>query len=257
VKAVDALKIDRVGATLIVTLNHPDRLNALDDQMRDELEKLWTDVGSESDLRCVIITGQGRGFCAGADMASLSSRRRSRGDLDSELAFLPGRRIDIPVIAAINGVCAGGGLHFVADADIVVAADSAVFVDPHVSVGQVSGIEPSSLVIRVGFEQITRMALLGKAYRLGAVAALAAGLVGEIVPDEELMPRALDHAKAICNASPTAIRATRLQLRDLASQLLEPSMAKGWRAVQAHWAHPDAREGPLAFSERREPRWSK
>jgi enoyl-CoA hydratase/carnithine racemase len=225
--------------------------------MRFELEDLWTALAGDPSVRCVVMTGAGRGFCAGADVDDLAAPRRARGEgLDDELAFLPGRRLEVPVVAAVNGVCAGGGLHFVADADIVVAGESARFVDPHVSVGQVSGIEPASLALRVPLPVLSRLALLGKEEQIDAHAALACGLVSEVVADGELAKRGQELAGSLAAASPAALRATRRVLRDLEKSLVEPAMAAGWDAVQAHWAHPDAVEGPRAFAERRSPRWA-
>jgi enoyl-CoA hydratase/carnithine racemase len=231
-------------------------LNAFDDRMRDELEGLWREVATDESLRCVVVTGAGRAFCAGADVGGLAAPRRARGDLDAELAFLPGRNVAVPVVAAVNGVCAGGGLHFVADADIAIAAETATFVDPHVSLGQVSGIEPASLALRVPVPVLARLALLGRSATLDAHGALAVGLVSEVVPDGDLAGRTAALADAVAAASPAAVRATRRVLRDLERDMVEPAMARGWAAVQAHWSHPDAVEGPAAFADRRPPKWA-
>jgi enoyl-CoA hydratase/carnithine racemase len=249
--------LEQRDGIVTVTLNRPERLNALSWELRLGLEELWTRIAADPTVRCVVVTGAGRGFCAGADVDDLAAPRRTRGDgLDDELSFLPGRRLEVPVVVAVNGVCAGGGLHFVADADIVVAGQSARFVDPHVSVGQVSGIEPASLALRVPFQVLARLALLGKDEQLDAAAALACRLVGEVVADDRLLPRAQELAEALASSSPAAVRATRRVLRDLERSLVEPAMAAGWQAVQAHWSHPDAEEGPRAFAERRPPNWT-
>ena len=113
-----------------VVLDRPERLNALSAALMDELTASWVDLARREDLRCVVLTGNGRAFCAGADTGLLASDRAPRGaGLDGELSFVPGRVLEVPVVVAVNGVCAGGGLHFVADADIVIAATSASFVD--------------------------------------------------------------------------------------------------------------------------------
>jgi enoyl-CoA hydratase/carnithine racemase len=247
----------RVDGVLTVTLNRPDRLNALNWSLRLGLEALWSEVRRDASVRCVVVTGSGRGFCSGADAEDLAGPRFARGeDLNAELSFLPGRQLDVPVVVAVNGVCAGGGLHFVADGDITIAGQSATFLDPHVSVGQVSGIEPASLAMRVPLQVLARLALLGRNERLDADAAVRLGLVTEVVADDRLLDRAAEIAASIAAASPAAVRATRRVLRDLEVSLLEPAMAAGWEAVQAHWTHPDAVEGPVAFAERREPQWA-
>ena len=249
------LLVEHRGAILWVTLNRPERLNALNGAIRDQLEELWAHTAGDPEVRCVVLTGQGRGFCAGADVDDLAGPRKGRGDLDAELAFLPGRNLSVPVVVAVNGACAGGGLHFIADSDIALAAASSSFLDPHVSVGQVTGIEPSSLLPIMSAQQIAKLAYLGSAGRLGAEEALAAGLVAEVVADDQLLQRAEAIGQAICAASPAAVRVSRSLLRAAIDGATRPAMAAGWEAVQKHWSHPDAHEGPVAYAERRPPNW--
>ena len=249
------LLVEHRGAILWVTLDRPKRLNALNVAIRDQLAKLWAGTAGDHEVRCVVLTGRGRGFCAGADVDDLAGPRVGLGDLDAELAFLPGRNLSVPVIVAVNGVCAGGGLHFIADSDIALAAASSSFLDPHVSVGQVTGIEPASLLPIMFPQQIAKLAYLGTAGRLGAEGALAAGLVAEVVADDQLLERADAIAQAICAASPAAVRASRALLRAAIDGATRPAMTAGWEVVQKHWSHPDAHEGPVAYAERRPPNW--
>jgi enoyl-CoA hydratase/carnithine racemase len=245
------------GPVALVTLNRPDRLNALDAPLMDELRALWPALDAEPDLRCVVLTGAGRGFCAGADRSLLASDRSSAPQaVTDELSFLPGAQLRVPVIAAVNGPCAGGGLHFVADADIAIAAASATFTDPHVSVGHVSALEPATLALRVRMGDLARMVLLGAAQTLDAQAALSAGLVSEVTSDDALVPRALELAGQISAASPRAVQVSRRLLRDLQEALIGSALERGWAEIRRHWDHPDALEGPSAALERRAPLWS-
>ncbi|MDN5855252.1 MAG: enoyl-CoA hydratase-related protein, partial [Actinomycetia bacterium] len=141
------------------------------------------------------------------------------------------------------------------DADIVIASETASFVDPHVSVGQVSALEPVSLALRVPLPRLMRMAILGKGERLTAQDALTIDLVSEVVPGDRLDERALELADVVAQNSPAAVAATRRAVRDFEAQFVRPAMERGWEAVQEHWEHPDAHEGPVAFAERRPPRW--
>jgi enoyl-CoA hydratase/carnithine racemase len=251
------IRVERADHVLTVTLNRPQQRNAFDWAMRGELTQLWTDVRDDDDVRCVVVTGEGKAFCSGIDVGDLDDERRPAGDgIDDEIAFLPGRRIHAPVIAAVNGVCAGGGLHFVADADVVIADETAWFTDPHVSVGQVSGIEPASLALRVPLNALALLALAGRSERWDAQRALDLGLVSEVVPPERLHERTHEVASAIAKNSPAAVRATRDIIRRFEASVVGPWMAEGWDAVQAHWPHPDAVEGPKAFFERRDADWS-
>lgn len=249
--------VEARGATLVVTLNRPDRANALNEALIRDLRLLWRAARAEPWIRCLVLTGAGRAFCAGADMAMLGDSERAYGETaEEELSFLPGPQLDIPVIVAVNGVCAGGGLHFVTDADICIAAEGARFLDPHVTVGQVSGLEPIELLLRMRRDQVLRMALLGRSEVLDATAALASGLVSEVVAPEALIPLALTLADRIAEGSPEAIRLTRQTIREFEADLLRQHLDNGWKRVRGHWGHPDALEGPQAFQAGRPPRWS-
>lgn len=258
----DCLLVDHPSQGIVlVRLNRPQRLNALSAELMDRLTELWVRLARRADVRCVVLTGAGRGFCSGADAGFLSAERRPRGaGLAEEISFVPGRVLDVPVVVAVNGMCAGGGLHFVADADLVIAARGAAFTDPHVSVGQVSGIEPPSLALRLPLGVISRMAVLGATDRLSAQRAYDLGMVTELVDDspghELLVERALQLATDIATASPAAVRATRRSYRRLGDALPEPAMRAGWEDVQRHWSHPDADEGPAAFTAKRPARWA-
>jgi enoyl-CoA hydratase/carnithine racemase len=247
----------REGSTLLVELHKPDRLNALDWALSDALEEIWASAAADPTLRAVVVTGSGRGFCAGADVSHLNSERMPRGPgVDDELSFLPGPHLDVPVIVAVNGVCAGGGLHFVADGDIVIASETASFLDPHVSVGQVTGIEPVSLSLRVAMPHLMRMAILGRSEKLSAQQALAIGLVTEVLPPGQLLPRAFELGEVIASGSRAAVAASREVLRTQERRLLHEAMQEGWDAVQRHWKHSDSKEGPRAFAEKRSPQWA-
>ena len=252
----DSFLVDHTEHVLTVTLNRPEQRNAFDDPMRRELRDFWISTKGDRSVRCVVLTGAGKGFCAGADMGSLDAERSPLGDgIDDEIAFLPGRHLDVPVIVAVNGVCAGGGLHYVADADIVIASETAWFTDPHVGVGQVSGIEAPSLGLRVPVSMLARLVLLGRHERWDAAQALSLGLVTEVLPPDQLLPRAQELARWIAEASPEAVRRSRGVYRRFEESVVSDAMADGWDWVERHWAHPDADEGPRAFIERRDPRW--
>jgi enoyl-CoA hydratase/carnithine racemase len=253
---VSTLQVERSDHVLTVTLNRPAQRNAFNWAMRYELRDLWASVRDDPDVRCVVVTGAGTAFCSGIDVSDLDDERRPAGEgIVDELALIPGHQVDVPVIAAVNGVCAGGGLHFVADADIVIASEDAWFTDPHVSVGQVSGIEPASLALRVPINALAMLALAGRAVRWDARRAYELGLVTEVLAPDALLDRAHELAAAVAAGSPAAVRATRAVIRRLETALVGVSMVEGWEAVQAHWEHPDSVEGPQAFSERRDPNW--
>lgn len=252
----EILRADLDESILTVYLHRPERANALNSPLMAELRGLWQRVGTDSAVRVIIVTGAGKSFCAGADMSLLAGDRDYTGaDAADELSFLPGGWVGIPVICAVNGACAGGGLHFVADADIVIGSTVATFRDPHVTVGQVSALEPLELAFRVRRDILARMLLLGAHEVVDAQRALSAGLVSEVVPPEALIDRAKELANLIKTGSPEALRRTRAVLRQLDKTIVGSHLDEGWISIQEHWSHPDAQEGPSAAMEKRPPTW--
>ncbi|MGR6999474.1 enoyl-CoA hydratase/isomerase family protein [Yinghuangia aomiensis] len=143
----ETLIVEREGPVGWLIFDRPTYGNAMDAVMLAELERAWQELDADPDVRVIVNTGSGRSFQTGLDVRQLARepqalREQSRRTKRSELRLTAHHnRVAKPVIAAVNGVCAGGGLHFVADADVVLAASDAVFLDPHVTVGQVSASE--------------------------------------------------------------------------------------------------------------------
>lgn len=251
-------KSDGVGWLI---LDRPDAGNAFDAQMLDELEAAWADLDSDSDVRVIVNTGNGKAFCTGMDVVQVARdkeamRRHSRRTRDAQLKISSWHcGVWKPVIAAVNGVCAGGGLHLVADADIVIAAEQASFVDPHVSVGQAVAYEAITLLRKSPMETITRMALCGNGERISAQRAYELGIVSEVVPLEHLRHAAQRLAAAIATNSPTAMRATKKALwRSLEVGLTQAKSEASdeiWRLRN----HPDHAEGVGAWRDKRQARW--
>jgi enoyl-CoA hydratase/carnithine racemase len=161
-----------------------------------------------------------------------------------------------PVIAAVNGVCAGGGLHFVSDADIVIASSTATFLDPHTSIGQVSAYETIGLIRKSPMEAVTRMALVGRHGRIDAHRARQLGILSQVVdPPEQLRDEAQALAEKVARNSPAAMAATKRALwRALELGLTDACRAGGGDLISM-WGHPDQEEGPAAFAQQREPAW--
>jgi enoyl-CoA hydratase/carnithine racemase len=256
----ETLLLERDGPVGILTLNRPDRLNAIDTAMGRELPAAWKQLDDDDGVVVIVVTGAGRGFCTGLDVrerAAATPAPEQRGDLHAQVRLTAIHcGVWKPVITAVNGVCAGGGLHFVADSDVTLCAESATFLDPHVSVGQVSALEPIGLVRRVPFEVVMRMALLGRDERVDADAALRCGLVSEVVADDRLLERARDLATRIAHNSPAALMATKRAMWESLDRGLDEALENGWRILQDHYRHPDFEEGPRAFAEGRPPRWA-
>lgn len=171
--------------------NRPEAGNAMDASMMAALPQAWSEFDADDAVRAIVVTGVGRAFQTGLDMVQLArdpdalremSRRTKHADLR-----LTGWHCGVtkPIITAVNGVCAGGGLHFVADSDVVVASCRATFLDPHVSVGQASVFEAIGLSRRAAFGPVARMALTGTNEKISAQRAWELGWISEVVEPAE------------------------------------------------------------------------
>jgi enoyl-CoA hydratase len=257
------IKTDRQGPVGWLILNRPETLNAMNAEMRDELADAWLELDRDPAVRVIVQTGAGRAFQTGADVKELATdnqgmHRYEADMLAFELHFTAWHQnVGKPVIAAVNGICAGGGLHFVADADIVIAASDATFSDPHVTVGQVTATEVIGLARKMPFEAVMRMALVGAHEQMTAQRAYQLGMVSQLVdPPEQLADEAQRLAEKIARNSPAALRATKKALWAALELGLTDACRVGSQHLVGVWGHPDQAEGPRAFVEKREPRWA-
>jgi enoyl-CoA hydratase/carnithine racemase len=255
------LRVEREGPVGWLVFDRPGAANAMDAQMMCELESAWRELDADPDVRVVVNTGSGHAFQTGLDVVQLSRdpdalREQSRRTKHFELRLTAWHnQVWKPVIAAVNGVCAGGGLHFVADADIVIASSDATFLDPHVSVGQVSASETIALVQKSAAETILRLALTGVHERVTAARAYELGICSQVVAPDLLRTTAQALGETIARNSPAAMAATKRALWGALESGLTAACRAGARELVALWGHPDQTEGPRAFSERRDPRW--
>jgi enoyl-CoA hydratase/carnithine racemase len=261
--AYGSLRIERRGPVGWLVFDRPEVGNAMDATMLAELEWAWRELDDDPGVRVIVNTGEGDAFQTGLDVRQLATdpvalRDQSRRTKRAELRLTAWHnRVTKPVIAAVNGMCAGGGLHFVADADIVIASSDATFVDPHVSLGQASAFEPIGLTRRSPMEPVVRLALAGRHERLSAHRAHQLGILSEVVdPPEGLRDAAQALAETIARNSPAALAATKRALWAAFEHGLTGACRAGAAELVSLWGHPDQTEGPRAFTERREAEWA-
>jgi len=253
---------DRI-ATL--TFNRPERLNAISPEMVQELAAAYAAAEADPDVWTLLVTGNGRAFCAGADVGEIPDDGRviypepylstyPQWEAPQE-ATPPFRSMTKPVVTAVNGLCCGAGLDLLTTGDISIASERAEFFDPHVSIGLVSGRESVRLARILPMGVAMRFALMGKHERMSAQRAYELGLVSEVVAHEDLGSRAREIAETINRNAPLAVRGTRLAIRrgiDLPLQEAE-ILAEAFRERVVRT--DDAKEGPAAFMEKRDPDW--
>jgi len=255
------LLYEKDGHIATIVLNRPQRGNALTPTMHARMREIWREVQEDDQVRVVIITGAGeRHFTTGADVDVIAERGRvsqGSGPLVTEVFWSPrSTHVLKPVICAVNGICAGAGLHFVADADIVLASPNACFMDTHVNVGMVGGVENAALAYRLPLGSVLRMTLVGKDYRMSAARAHELGLVDELVEQDQLMKAAREMAALIAANSPAAVQRSKQAIWQSREMGYTHATEYGWAMVRMHWGHADFREGPKAFSEKRPPNWA-
>jgi len=246
-----------------ITLDRPERGNALTPAMHGLFHALWTYVREDPNVRVAIVAARGeRHFCTGFDVGEAEADDAdevfSDGPLAESVLWSPYQnKVWKPVISVVNGLCVGGGHHLVVDADIVIASPNAAFMDSHVNVGMVGAIENIGLARRLPLGSALRMTLLGRHYRMSAERAHQLGLVDELADSPEAaLALAETLAEQMRSNSPEAMARSKQAIWGALEYPYTEAMERGWALLQAHWRHPDFQEGPRAFAEGREPAWN-
>lgn len=270
-------EVDDQGVATM-TLNVPERLNAFSGQMHNDMREVFLEVNRDPDVRVLVITGNGRALSVGADIKEEAAGQASGNGTGADrrvpmLDFIgkyqhreyPGlskfgladRANGLPakpIVTAVNGLCAGGGLHFLDTAEVVIASDQSQFFDPHVNVAIAACGETLGMVRmrQMPRGEALRVAFMGLKYRISPERAYQIGLVTEVVPHEQLMDRAYEIARKIASSPAIAVSGTAAALWDTWS--LPYSEARQFGSAYDHQARrdPAAREAILARVGRRE-----
>jgi 2-(1,2-epoxy-1,2-dihydrophenyl)acetyl-CoA isomerase len=244
-------------AVLMITLNRPDVLNAFNAAMHKALGAALKEAADPA-VRAVVLTGAGRGFCVGQDLTEF---RESSGDIGSRLrgSYHPNvlaiRRLEKPVIAAVNGAAAGAGLSIACACDIRLAADSASFVPAFINIGLVPDSGGSYFVTRLlGYARAFEWMTSGR--KLSAAEAHGWGLVSEVAEDDTLMPRAAELAAQYASMPTRGIGMTKRLFDRAATSVLEEQLELEAQLQTAATQTEDFQEGVTAFLEKREPRFT-
>ena len=240
-----------------VTLNRPDRMNAVDSGTEAALGEAWNAIDRDPAIRCAVLTGIGRAFCAGADMKEEGPGGLAYWADTGDYGFggiALGRRPSVPVIARVNGVALGGGFEMVLGCDLAVAADTASFGLPEPRVGRLPLDGMITLPRRL--PRTLAMGLLLTGRRIGAAEALEHGLVNQVVLPDELDAAVDAWVRDILACAPLSLRAIKRSANDTAHMTVPEARNARLPSLVAALQSRDAEEGVAAFREKRAPTWS-
>jgi enoyl-CoA hydratase/carnithine racemase len=248
---------ERDGPVLTVTLNRPDKLNALDPECCDLLEEHFAAADGDPTVRAVILAGNGRGFCAGADLAVVAGIAADRDAFDAflrrwHMAFGVIEACGKPTIAAVTGFALAGGFELTQVCDLVVMGSSARLGDQHANFGLFPGGGSTQRLPRlIGRRAATWMLLSGEP--VDAPTALALGLANRVAPDDDVLDTARDMALHLAERSTAASRAIKRSLRDGSHLPLRDALEVERGIAVEHMASADAATGLAAFAGRTRP----
>jgi enoyl-CoA hydratase len=251
------LLVTKEDGIATVTLNRPEALNALNTETFHELDRAFHELNEDNEVKVIILTGEGKAFVAGADIAEMKDFGAKEATEFSELGqriFRYIETMDKPVIAAVNGYALGGGCETAMACDFRIASERALLGQPEVKLGLIPGF--------AGTQRLPRLVGLGRAKEMlftgdpvGAEDALRMGLVNRVVPHEELLAAAKDVAKKIMKVGPNALKVAKTS----ANQAWDTDMAEGSKheatEFGACFSTEEAKEGMTAFLEKRKPNW--
>jgi len=249
----EKVKLEFDGEMAVITLNRPEKLNALDTETRKELLKVFSEV--EERARVAIITGSGRAFAAGADINELLQRdpiaALEAGKLGTEL-FTRIEESDVVSMAAVNGYALGGGCELAMSCDIRIASKKAKFGQPEINIGIIPGAGGTQRLPRlVGLGMAKKLVLTGEV--IDADQALRIGLIEEIVEEDKLMERAKEIARKILEKPPLAVKFAKKALNASQRMQVQNGLKYELSLFSILFSTEDAKEGMRAFIEKRKP----
>ncbi len=255
--AFETILCDMSNAVATVTFNRPDVLNATNDQFYQEMSVLIRDLAADDAVGCVILTGAGRGFCAGADVKSmnpdmplLARRRRHRWILADILRPLV--MLEKPVIAAVNGAAVGAGFNIALAADILIASENAVFSQIFTRLGLIPDLGGLHLLTRVvGLNKAKELCFTAK--KITAREAFDLGIANHVVAADQLLAESQKLGAEIAAGPPTALAMIKTLLNKSSNSTLEQMLEYESYAQTLAYTTPEHKEGVAAFREKRQP----
>lgn len=245
----NTILFEKQGHVGILTINRPEALNAINSELLDCMYEQITDISKDKEIRCLIITGSGKAFVAGADISEMKDLTRSQGyefGMKGHRTFRAIENLDIPVIAAINGYALGGGCELALCADIRIAGERAKFAQPEVGLGITPGFGGTQRLSRT-INQAYAMEMILSARTYTAQEALQMGIVSRVVPNDELMAEAIKLAQTISANAPIAVRAAKRAIRERYDRFLNADLEEEARLFSSCFETCDQRMAMNAF----------
>lgn len=246
---VDFEKADKIA---VIRLDRPEKLNAVTEEMTEEIERLVRAINADDDVIAVLVTGTGKAFCAGSDISSLSEVKdladyHKRPEYAAHI-----RAIEKPTVAAINGYAFGGGLELALSCDIRIACESATFSAAEIKLGWIGRGGSTQLLPRlIGYGNAARMIFTGR--RIDASEARRIGLVEEVWPEAVMERQAREMVRSMAEYSPFTLKLAKRALRMSQNSTLDAGLAYEWELVSLCFGTQDKDEGIRAFQEHRKP----
>ncbi len=254
--------VEKKGRIVCVTLNRPDRMNAIGVETGEELLQVFQEYRDNPDRWVMIITGAGeKSFCSGMYVTEAAQKTQEKGKTEGYTIFKPWtdmmQSIRKPFICAVNGYCVGGGWHLVADSDIVIASDNAQFFDTHVNIGLINGVESAGFAFKMPLGIVMRMVIEGRHFRVNAQQAYQWGLVSEVVPRDKLMAKAWEIATHIAEeAAPLAVQGSKKAIMGALHRGPAEGIPYTWTVLTDIQDTEDTKEGFRSFVEKRKPKFT-
>jgi enoyl-CoA hydratase len=240
---------------LLITLDRPAQRNALSAELLQQMAAVLIEAQSDPDVRCAVVTGNSRAFSAGADIKEMQRLGfEAISNHARQSAWRTIEHFDKPMIAAVRGLCLGGGLELALLADIIIAAENAVFSQPEITIGIIPGDGATQRLTRVvGKSLAMKMVLTGQP--IDGREALRAGLVAEALPEDQVVGRAMALARVIADRAPIAARLAKEAVLAAYETTLAAGLDVERRAIRLAFATDDQKEGMAAFVEKRAPKF--
>ncbi len=252
-----SLIYEKRGKVAIIQLNRPEAMNSIDPETEIELKKAWEDFQEDPNLWVAVFTGTGdRAFCTGSDLKKTMPPKESFAQITlnglGKRDFVPPFKQYKPMIAAINGYCLGGGLEMALMCDFIIGGETSSYGLTEVKIGSMPGLGGTQRIAR-RLPYGAAMKMLLTADRINAQEAYRLGLIAEVVPNDQVLARAIDLAEKICENAPLSVRAVKMAVNEGLEMTLEQGMALENLAWGMLRDTKDRIEGRVAFAEKRKP----